>query len=115
MDTPGWVRNEAEWEDLCRQIVAVSTAVIRAQMSLTEGARLLAALSHEVRAADDPGFLTFIAIDSETDRFPVGEVRAKWLPSALPALDAERVQIESRFLETAQRASRQLLARYSRA
>jgi hypothetical protein len=70
MDTPSWVRNGAEWEDLCRQIVAASTAVIRAQVSLTEGARLLAALSHEVRADDDPGFLTFIGIASETDRFP---------------------------------------------
>ncbi|HTV85382.1 MAG TPA: hypothetical protein VME63_08245 [Dyella sp.] len=46
---------------------------------------------------DDKLFRPFIGVDSETDRFPVGQVRERWSVEALAEVDAERFAAEEHF------------------
>src|SRR5690349_12219018 len=115
MDRPSWVRNEAEWKGHCCEIVEASEALIAGHRSLTECARRLAGLSHKVCADRDPDFLTFIGVNSETDRFPIGHVRAEWEPTSLARVDGERSEIESRLLAPAIAAARNLVLKYGSA
>ena len=55
-----------------------------------EGARRLAALRFEAAVReDDEDFMAFVAIDSETDEFPLGRVREEWSEEVLDRLQPE--------------------------
>jgi hypothetical protein len=57
------------------------------QLSFLIGSRRLAALHHEIDAADDDAdFLIFVAIDSDTDALPLGAVREHWIKMLWPGL-----------------------------
>jgi hypothetical protein len=69
----------------------------------------LCALAHSVRADDDPDFITFTAIDSESDHLPIGEVRREWAPDVLEKKDVEIRAVEDSWREGAFQAARNLL------
>jgi hypothetical protein len=73
-----------------REIVAVATAMIGGEINLIEGCRQINGLMHEI---DDPAcwdlHRPFIAVDSETDHLPFGELRKLWHPDFLPQADEE--------------------------
>src|SRR5262249_41384290 len=50
--------------------------------------------------------------DSETDRFPLGDVRRHWSTEALKRYDAEREQAETHYRLEVERAARNLIVRY---
>ena len=55
-----------------------------------EGVRLLVSLRREAEVQeDDIDFLAFVAVDSETDALPVGNVREHWSLAALARLEPE--------------------------
>ncbi|WP_267225570.1 hypothetical protein [Dyella silvae] len=54
-------------------------------------------------------FLTFVGVDSETDRFPIGAVRAKWAETALKEIDAERLAAEEFYRDDILQSGRSLL------
>ena len=69
-----------------------------------------------MRAAEnDPDFMTFVGIASETDNFPVGDLRERWHPETLPALDAEREKAEAHYMKGAVEAAKRLFSRYEHA
>ncbi|WP_288380798.1 hypothetical protein [uncultured Massilia sp.] len=73
-----------------RQVVSTAQAMLDGQLSFLIGSRRLAALRHEIdAAADDSDLLVFVSIDSETDAFPLGEVREHWDQDALARLEPE--------------------------
>lgn len=115
MKRPWQITNEEEWLRDCRQVVHVSQSILEGTIDLTEGARRLAALCVRVRAEDDEDFLVFVGIASETDRFPLGEVREQWNSHALARYDTERRRVESHFQQSAEVACRNLIQKYENA
>ena len=70
-------------------IVAVAQAMIAGQLDLIDGVRQITEMRHGL---DDPNAEVLIpirAVDSETDHFPIGPVRAHYAPRQLESIDAE--------------------------
>jgi hypothetical protein len=55
-------------------------------------------------------FLPFVGVDSETDAFPLGEVREFWSPPVLVREDQERSRVEDRYRPFVIKASKELIA-----
>ena len=53
--------------------------------------------------------MTLIAIDSETDALPVGEVRREWSPDALKRKDKESTEAEDFYRDSAINAATKLI------
>jgi hypothetical protein len=83
---------------------------------MTEGARFLAALRHEVDVPEqDPDFLIFVSIESQTDELPVGAERPLWSREALER-DAEEIGRAEEFARKAgAEACRNLVRRFGAA
>lgn len=71
------------------EIVSTAEAMLRGDVQLIEGCRRIWHLSHEMGDADNPVFLPIRAIESETDHFPLGEVRNRYAPDYLKRMDEE--------------------------
>jgi hypothetical protein len=100
-----------------REAAEIASAILEDKRGICEGSRALARLAHGL-VADwrvDPDFVVFGALDSDSDRFPVGDVRRLWEPSALAALDIERAQMEERARPDVMAACRSVLARFGEA
>jgi hypothetical protein len=96
-----------------RQVVSTALAMLDRQLSFLIGSRRLAALRHETdTAADDPDFLVFVAIDSETDALPLGAVREHWDQCALARLEPEIEEAERWASTVGADACRSLVARF---
>jgi hypothetical protein len=61
----------------------------------------------------DNDVLVFVGIDSESDHFPLGDVRRHWSAEALKAKDEELKNYELRVRERAFRACESFIARYA--
>jgi hypothetical protein len=112
MERPWQITNEEEWLQDCNKVVSTAGCIIDGSIGITAGARLLADLRFRVRAEHDPDFLVFAGIHSETDRFPLGEVRKLWSAEVLAHYDDERLAAEARWSEVAEKASRHLIQKY---
>jgi hypothetical protein len=90
-----------------RKAQEVAHAVLDGRIEMLAAVRALVSLAHTdaVAHVDDRKFI--IAVDSETDDLPIGEVRKLWDPSALKDKDAEIARAEglyqAKFLETCRR------------
>jgi hypothetical protein len=94
---------------LQRQIVATAHELLAGSISVTEAARRITGLATELGKVHDPPFVTFLGIESETDVFPLGDVRDRWNPSALQKQDAGRMRYEAVVRATALEACREIL------
>ena len=72
-----------------REIGKTAKAMLSGATSFIEGAHDLAGLRSSAGLEKDPDFTTFVGIDSETDAFPMGEVRKLWNAEALAKLQPE--------------------------
>jgi hypothetical protein len=99
-----------------RQVAKIAAQMLAGNLGMIEGARLLAGLRHEVEVGeDDPDFLMFVAIESETDHLPVGQEREMWAPESLARKDLEISRAESYAREDAVEACRNLVRRFQAA
>jgi len=112
MNPPSWVRNEAQWHKQCRRLIARANELIEGRVAVVESAREIRKYGFWFRASDDPDFLTFIAIDSETDHLPVGDVRQHWSKDALEKKDVEIQKAEATYRPRALDAARNLIRKY---
>lgn len=71
------------------ELVAVAKAMLAGEIDLLEGARRICALRFAVEDPENEVFLTLRAIDSETDHFPLGAMRATCSPEYLKRADGE--------------------------
>ena len=95
------------------EAVALATAVLDGSLSPILGARKLAALRREAGVPEhDPVFLTFVAIDSETDALPVGPVREHWATDALVRKEPDIARAEAWALTTGANAFRAVLHKW---
>ena len=83
--------SHAEYVAAVRKDAAATAAgIVEGTVNVVEGARTLAALRHEAEVDEgDEDFLVFVAIASETDALPFGEVRKHWSVEALARLEPE--------------------------
>ena len=72
-----------------QELIDVARAMLDGKMHLIEGVRKMASLRYDIGEPDDPIFHPILAIDSETDRFPLGQVRERYAPDALARIDQE--------------------------
>ena len=105
--------NSVYLSSLHRRIVAAAEGALSGTLSITEAARDLTAIGHELNLSFEKPFLVFVGIASETDEFPLGAVRDRWNPVKLLKLDAERIQYEDRVRSTVDAACTELLRRYA--
>ena len=72
------------------KISATAKAMLLGERPYIEGIRVICGLLQRARVDRfaDP-FVTFVAIDSETDAVPVGRLREQWHPDAKVKLKAE--------------------------
>jgi len=98
-------RRASEWER--QRAKEIATAVLDGRTTVLEAVRELHPLAHTDAIADEEDRTLVIAIESETDDLPIGEVRKLWAPYALEAKDAEIVRAEelckAQFLEACKR------------
>jgi hypothetical protein len=85
----------------------IAAAVLDGRTTVLKAVRELCPLAHTDALANEEDRTLVIAIESETDDLPIGEVRKLWAPYALKAKDAEIVRAEelykAQFLEACKR------------
>jgi hypothetical protein len=86
---------------LLREAVHIIGSVQVGTLGLAAGCRELVRLSHRLDLHEDPLFLVAIAVDSETDSYPIGPERELWLPASLTRKDMELAAYESLISERA--------------
>jgi hypothetical protein len=121
---PAWLRsplaasmaapiyNEEHREWASRKVVAAAKSILSGELGIVAGARQLAKWRFDVGAEDDPDFMFFVGVDSETDHLPVGDVRSRWNAEALRQKDEELRNFEATFRDGALGACQRLLQRY---
>jgi hypothetical protein len=112
MKPPANIRNAPQWEEHCRMIRARALDLIEGRLSVIESARVLSKLAYWAQLNDDSDLTTFVAIDSETDTLPVGEVRKHWAQHALEREDIEIEKAENLYRASAIESARRLAERF---
>lgn len=99
--------NRRASESELQRVKEVAAAVLDGRTTVLEAVRELYPLAHTDAIADEGDRTLVIAIESETDALPVGEVRKLWAPDALEAKDAEIARAQelyrAQFLEACKR------------
>ena len=71
------------------ELIAVANAMLDGKMDLIKGVRKICSLRFAVGDPDNDVFMPIRAIESETDHFPLGEVRSRCTPDYLRRMNAE--------------------------
>lgn len=72
-----------------REIIDTAQAVIAGRIDLVGGCRRLRTLSLQLPASEREPFLPILGFESETDHYPLGEVRSLYAEDYLDRLDRE--------------------------
>jgi hypothetical protein len=109
---PQWVTNEASWRKTRRKVVARARDFIEGRIGVITCAREMSRLAFWLREQNDPNFITFRGIDSESDALPVGPERQCWSESALREEDEKIRAAEELWRVAATEAARRLMEKY---
>lgn len=71
------------------KIVRVAQAMVEGKIQLIQGCRELCGLLSRTSEPERDVFLAIIAVESETDHFPLGDVRKECAPDYLKRMDRE--------------------------
>lgn len=71
------------------ELVAVAQSILDGSLPILSGLRLLVSLREDVDGFPAEVFRPLIAIDDETQHYPLGDVRNRWNPAALSRMDVE--------------------------
>jgi hypothetical protein len=112
MKIPPGIRNEELWRKHCRKIRARALDLLEGRLGVIETARVMLPLAYWTKVQNEPEFLLFRAIASETDDLPVGNVRAYWATDALQREDVRIAAAEKLWREQALSAAEKLVDRY---
>ncbi len=111
---PEYVSHNEYVQSARRQVVDTAKAMLSKQSGFLVGARRLSALRYEVDVEDnDADFLTFVAIDSDTDALPLGETRHHWSEQALAKLEPEIRSAEAWAARVGRQACISLIMRFA--
>ena len=107
------IYNEEHRQAASRDVVSLARNILGGELGVVAGARRLCWMYREVGVeVNDPDFVFFVAVNSETDHLPLGEVRKLWNPEALRVKDAELAAYEARKRDEAFEICRRLILRY---
>lgn len=96
-----------------KKAIAIARDILSGQKDILLGARELNSLRFTVGVPeDDPDFLCFVGIDSETDALPLGTARSMWARDALEKKDAEIDRARNWAREVGQAALENVLRRF---
>ncbi|MBA3573298.1 MAG: DUF2489 domain-containing protein [Pyrinomonadaceae bacterium] len=96
-----------------QQVIAAASAILRGEMGIIEGSRLLCSLRSRVSSSDhDFDFVPFVVIDDATDHLPIGDVRRHWAADALVRKDLEIQAAEALYRVDAVAGCERLLIRF---
>ena len=95
------------------KIVAICEAMLREEIGIITGSRILKSLGFELFADHDEDFSMFVAIDSETDHLPVDFERRNWSIEALERKDKEIENYEASAKADAFETCRKLIKRFA--
>jgi hypothetical protein len=110
---PDHVQNVAQWQNYCRKIRARAIDLLEGRLGVIEAARELSKLAYWTDLRSDDDLATFVAIDSETDALPVGDVRQYWSAEALQRKDPEIQHAEELYRQVALEAAERLTKRFT--
>ena len=105
--------NEWYWRQVCGQIVKCADDLLAGRVGVIAASQILFPLLLEVRATDDPDFVTFTGIYDESDALPVGPERERWSDAALAREDPKIAQYEAQCRNVALSAARKLKEKYA--
>jgi hypothetical protein len=71
------------------ELVNVALSMIDGKLSLIEGARRICSLRYDIGDPENEVFLPILGFESETDNFPLGNVRDAYAAEYLQRLDEE--------------------------
>lgn len=71
------------------ELVKVANAMLEGDMNLIEGIRQICSLRFAVADPENEVFLSIRGIESETDTFPVGQIRSNYSQEYLQCMDVE--------------------------
>jgi hypothetical protein len=91
-----------------RELLEVLDLLISGDLGATEGCRLVWNLRHELGQSGNRLFDPFAGVYSETDSFPLGEVRNHWSTEGLKRADEKRAAVERHYSPIVTRASEAL-------
>jgi hypothetical protein len=106
------IHNEEHRQFLSRKVVTAAQSILSGELGVIAGARQLCGLGHQIGADRDPDFTFFVAIESESDHLPIGEVRQHWNQEALRVKDEEIASFEAFYREQAFEICQRLIERY---
>jgi hypothetical protein len=92
-----------------KALLAGAKAFLAGQAGVIETARALLGLRN-VRPELNDSVMTFVGIDSETDTFPLDEVRKLWAPDALARLDPKIAADTEHYREYIRKACEQIVS-----
>jgi hypothetical protein len=97
-----------------RRAREVAQAALDGRTTILEAARALVSLAHTDAVPDIEDRKFIIAVESETDHLPIGEVRKLWAPDALQEKDVEIAGAETLYRDAFLRACQRIaIANYS--
>ena len=90
-------------------LVATLKALLGSSLGVVEASRRVSAIRFDLQQDNNPLFLPFVGIASETDRFPLGPARELWASEALARYDQERELAEKHYSSLATKSATALL------
>jgi hypothetical protein len=112
------MRNEQYSAFIRGKIVAICEAILNEEIGVIAGSRKLKSLESELLHNEvgwfqrDEDFVTFVAIDSETDHLLVDSERRNWSIEALARKDEEIAKVEALYKDDAFAACKILITRF---
>jgi hypothetical protein len=95
------------------KIVAICEAVLADEIGIIAASRYLSALGLELFEGRHEDFITFDAVDSETDDLPVNAERKNWNDEALKQKDQEIAAAEALYKNDVTAACRKLIEQFA--
>jgi hypothetical protein len=94
------------------KIIAICEAVLAEEIGIIAASRRLTALGLNLFDDHDEDFITFVAVDSETDHLPINIERKNWDAEALKRKDVEIAAAEALYKDSVTEACRKLIERF---
>jgi hypothetical protein len=95
------------------ELVRVAQTMLEGKINLIEGARKICALRYEVNNPENDVFIPLVAVDSETDHYPLGKIRAYCAQEYLDRVDPEIEKYISEAREDILKACREIIRIFS--
>jgi len=105
--------NPEQESKLKAEVVETAEGIGSGKLGVVAGVRVLVGLAHRIGADREPDFLFLIGVDSESDHFPIGEIRHRWNISSLKEKDLALAAFEESMRDRVHQVCRRLIERYS--